>query len=159
MWVSLFEHFQSLDQWDWFVLALLLLLFEVFINAAFFMWFAISAAVVGGVVLVIPSITWQSQLSLFIVNMLISLLFWRVYCRSKKRAEAEYDLKLNRCGQACIGHDFLLDKPIEKGLGQLIINDIEWGVRGADCAGGRYVTVLSVEGKVLTVVLTEKMKG
>ena len=153
MWVSLLGHFQSLDQWDWFVLALLLLLIEVFINAAFFMWFALSAAVVGGLILVVPSINWQSQLSLFIVNILISMLFWRMCCRSKSRAESEHDLKLNGCGQACVGNHYLLDEPIENGQGALMINDIEWLIRGADCAEGRYVTVLSVEGRVLTVEL------
>ena len=159
MWGSLLGHFQGLDQWDWFVLALLLLLVEVFINAAFFMWFALSAAVVGGLILVIPSINWQSQLSLFVVNMLISLLFWRIYCRSKSKAEIEHDLKLNCCGQACIGNHYLLDRPIEKGLGTLVINDTEWLVRGEDCEEGKYVTVLSVDGRVLTVALTQNTKG
>jgi hypothetical protein len=76
----------SLSCWDWFVLALLFLLLEVFFSAAFFLWFGVSAGVVGVSVLMNPHLSWQIQLVFFSIGAVISVLMWWLYCRSKAKS-------------------------------------------------------------------------
>lgn len=81
------EFLNNLGYWDWFSLALLLLLLEVFVNVAFFLWFGVSAGVVGVVVLMAPHLGWQTQIIFFAIGVVTSMLMWRLYCRSKSKAE------------------------------------------------------------------------
>ena len=53
--------------WNWWVFALILIIVEVLVAGTFFLWMSISAGIVGLVLLLLPGISWQLQLSLFAI--------------------------------------------------------------------------------------------
>ena len=53
-----------LDYWHWWVLAILLLILEVFSPAAFFVWIGLAAGIMGFVVLAMGELGWQVGLGL-----------------------------------------------------------------------------------------------
>ena len=81
------EYLSNLGYWDWFSLALLFLLLEVFVNVAFFLWLGLSAGAVGVAVLMAPHLGGKTQILFFAIGVVISMLMWRLYCRSKSKAE------------------------------------------------------------------------
>ena len=46
----------QLDYWHWWILAAVLIIFEVFAPGAFFLWLGIAAAALGGLVYLSPSL-------------------------------------------------------------------------------------------------------
>jgi membrane protein implicated in regulation of membrane protease activity len=144
MWPELLEFLNSLSCWDWFVLALLFLILEVFFSAAFFLWFGISAGVVGVIVLMSPHLSWKIQLVFFSIGAVISVLMWWLYCCSKAKS------KVSR-GQNYIGHTYSLTEAIRSGRGKLLIDDIHWVVEGPDAQEGTPVKVVGLKDSVLRV--------
>ena len=55
---------EVLDYWHWWVLAVLLLILEVFSPAAFFIWIGFAAGIMG-LLLLISDFTWQTQFLMF----------------------------------------------------------------------------------------------
>ena len=70
---SLLNFLQSIDQWDWYILALLLFVLEVFMRGGFFLWLGISAGAIGVIVTFTPVLSWKIQLILFAAGFLFSL--------------------------------------------------------------------------------------
>lgn len=151
MWPIILEYLNSLGHWDWFALALLLLLLEVFVSAVFFLWFGISAAVVGVLVLVAPHLSWQTQLLFFSFGAVVSVLMWRLYCRSKAKSEVRNGIVLNHRGQNYIGRSFPLREAICDGRGKLVIDDTYWVIEGPDAEAGCQVKVVGMENMILKV--------
>ena len=53
---------EQLDYWHWWILGGLFLLLEAFVSGFFFVWLAVSAAVVGIAMLLYPEMGWKVQL-------------------------------------------------------------------------------------------------
>ena len=51
--------------WHWWIIAIVLMMIEVMISGAFFLWIGIAAAFVGGLVFLIPSLTLVFQVFIF----------------------------------------------------------------------------------------------
>ncbi|MBL4607119.1 MAG: NfeD family protein [Pseudomonadales bacterium] len=83
---TILEYLNNLNCWDWFVLAMLLLIVEVYFSAAFFLWFGLAASVVGVIVLINPQLSWKTQLLFFSIGAVISVLMWWFYCCSKAKS-------------------------------------------------------------------------
>ena len=120
------EYLNNLSCWDWFALAMLLLLLEVFVNKAFFLWFGVSAGVVGVLVLMAPHLRWQTQLMFFSVGVFASILMWLLYCRSKSRSEIKSGLLLACEKESYIGRSSPLKHTIEGDSGNVLIDDPDW---------------------------------
>lgn len=147
---SLFQH---IDHWSWWILAVALLVLEVFAPGTFFMWMGISAGVVGLLLLIVPGIGWEYQVLIFAGLSVASILIWRSYFR--KHPVHTDQPALNRRGQQYVGRTFTLDAPIVNGLGKLRVDDTSWKIEGSDCEAGSKVKVTGVDGVLLKVELID----
>lgn len=135
--------------WYWWVVAVGFLAIELLAPGFFFLWLAVSAFVVGSVLLMIPSASFEIQLLLFSVLAVTSILVWRRYV-SAKAQESDHPL-LNQRGAQYIGRTFTLVTPIENGQGKIKVGDSLWLVQGQDCPLGSKVKVMAVKGTIFEV--------
>ncbi|HEX2580431.1 MAG TPA: NfeD family protein [Dongiaceae bacterium] len=139
----LFDHLQY---WHWLSLALLLGIIELLLPGLFFIWLAGGALVTGVIVFAVP-LAGATQLVLFAVLSLLSLLLWYRLGRGEGGAAA----LVNRRGQQWIGRVVVLSEAIENGRGYARLNDTVWRVEGPDLPAGTRVRIVGVEGSVLKV--------
>lgn len=151
--MSLIEStIEALGPWSWFVLGLILLGLEILAPGTIFLWFGLSALVVGLVSLVFD-FAWQIDVSLFLVLSLASLLIGR---RLMQRLASEKgDPGLNQRGSRYVGREFTLAAPLSEGAGNLSIDDTIWRITGPDLPAGTKVRVESIDGARLVVRATE----
>ena len=140
--------FEFIDYWHWWVLAVALLILEMFSPAAFFIWIGL-AAVIMGFVLLLADPSWQLQLVLFAVLSVVSVLAGRNWFR-RNPIKSE-NPNLNRRGQALIGSVFEVDEAIVDGVGRIRVGDTTWKAHGPDTAKGARVRVIGVDSTVLQV--------
>jgi len=144
------EFLTNLEYWHWLVLAMACILIEIFAPGAIFIWFGVSAGIVGILVMLIPDISWQVQLTLFGIFSLLSIVAWRQY--RKKNPEENLHPTLNKRGEELIGRTFTLSTPITNNYGKIHVDDTMWKVHGDDCAVGQKVKVTSIDGTVLNIM-------
>ena len=65
--------------WHWWIVAGLLLIIELTAPAYYFLWMGIAAALVGLLLLVVPGIPVEMQLTLFVVLSVAATIAWRRY--------------------------------------------------------------------------------
>lgn len=135
--------------WYWWVLAVGFLAVELLAPGFFFLWLAVSAFVVGSIVLMIPATPLDVQLLLFSVLAVTSILVWRRYV-SAKAQQSDHPL-LNQRGAQYIGQIFNVVTAIENGQGKVKVADGLWKVQGEDCPVGTKVKVVAVKGTVFEV--------
>ena len=139
----------QLQFWHWLVLAVLLIIIEVFAPGTFFVWMGVSAAVVGLLFWLLPGLGWEFQVLLFALLSVASVVIWR-FVQKRHPTQTEQPL-LNRRGEQYVGRVFTLQEPIVNGQGKIRVDDSIWKVRGEDCKAGTKVLVSSAEGVVLLV--------
>ncbi len=141
--------FQHVDHWSWWILAVALLVLEAFAPGTFFMWMGIAAGVVGLVLLLVPGMGWEYQITLFAALSVASIVIWRHYFR--KHPVTTDQPALNRRGEQYIGRTFTLAEPIVNGQGKIRVDDTTWKILGRECEAGCRVRVIGVEGVQLKV--------
>jgi membrane protein implicated in regulation of membrane protease activity len=145
---NIVSYLASLGVWNWFILAGVLLAIEVTVPGTFFLWLGVSAAIVGGLSLVIDW-AWQFQLVAFAVLALISFgVWWRIGRPGDTAAALPF---LNRRTETYVGRVFTLEKPIVDGSGTVRIDDSIWRVAGPDCPAGSRVKVARADAATLVV--------
>jgi membrane protein implicated in regulation of membrane protease activity len=132
----------------WLVLGLALLALEVFVPGTFFLWFGVSAIIVGIFGLFV-TVDWKVQLLAWGVLAVVLLVFGRRFYRSKDR-DVE-DPFLNERASRYTGRVFTLTEPLIENQGSLKIDDTIWRVSGPDMTAGTRVKVVGVDGPVLKV--------
>jgi membrane protein implicated in regulation of membrane protease activity len=143
------QWFTQLDYWHWLILAVVLMIFEVFSPGAFLLWLGMAAGTVGLLLLLFPAITWQIQVLLFALLSVASIVLVRVYL---KRRPIETDQPhLNRRGEQYLDRTFTLEEPIVNGEGKIHVDDTTWKINGEDCPAGTRIKVSGVQGVVLQV--------
>ena len=135
--------------WHWWILAGLLLILELTAPAFFFLWLGIAAAAVGMILLVFPSISVETQLILFAIASVVSVVAWRKYREARPLTTDQPNL--NRRGHQYIGRVFSLDHPISNGVGKVTVDDSTWKVKGPDLPAGTHIKVTGVEGVIFQV--------
>lgn len=135
--------------WNWWVFALILIIVEVLVAGTFFLWMSISAGIVGLILLVLPGISWQLQLSLFAIFSIASIILSRIWLA--RHARSEPPSTLNRRGSQYVGRQFTLAEPIINGVGRLNVDDTIWRVSGPDLEVGAKVIVEGLDGTILKV--------
>ena len=139
----------EIEFWYWLIAAVIMIILEMVIPAAWFLWMGISAFVVGLLLFFIPGIPFLIQIIIFGALSVLTLV---LYKRQQKSNPFKKDLpNLNRRGEQYVGRIFTLDEPIVNGVGKVRIDDSTWKVRGTDMPAGSKVRVLSVEGTLLNV--------
>ncbi|MGW8309937.1 MAG: NfeD family protein [Thiogranum sp.] len=144
-------NIEQLNQWHWWILAVALVILEVFAPGAFFLWLGIAAGVVGGLVYLMPHISWEYQILIFSVLSVVSIVVWRKFFRASPTDTDQP--ALNRRGEQYVGRLFTLEEPIVNGLGKIRVDDSTWKIHGDDCTAGTRVEVTGVDGTVLQVKL------
>ncbi len=137
--------------WHWWVLALGLLALETLATIFFFLWLAVAAAVVGGVVLLLPELSWQSQAVLFGVLSVGAAIMALRMMRSRKRLDHDHP-RLNQRSAQYIGREFTLVTAIDNRMGTVKVDDTTWRVHGdTDLPAGTRVRVVGVDGVIFLV--------
>ncbi|MFU8787469.1 MAG: NfeD family protein [Methylobacter sp.] len=135
--------------WNWWELALILLVIELLAPGFFFMWLSASSFVTGCLLLLIPSMSVEIQVLIFSVLSVAVITLWRLY--GKRHPVTTDHPLLNKRGQQYIGRTFSLYQPIENGEGKIKVDDSIWKVRGEDCDIDAKVRVIAVRGTVFDV--------
>ena len=138
----------TLGPWSWWVLGLVLLGLEILAPGTFFLWFGISALIVGTIALFV-TIGWQAQVIIFVTIAVIALVISRMVLR--RETESEETEFLNQRAERLIGRTYTLTEPIVEGAGRLKIDDTFWRITGPDLAAGTKVAVVSADGALLKV--------
>ena len=140
---------EAITYWHWWILAVALLVLEVFAPGAFFMWMGVGAGIVGVILLIAPDMGWEYQFMVFAIFSVVSIASWRLFIR-KHPTETDKP-KLNRRGEQYVGRVFTLSEPIVNGMGKIRVDDSTWKVMGEDCNAGTKIKVVNVDGTVLKV--------
>lgn len=135
--------------WHWWILAILLLGLEILTPGFFFLWLSLSCAVVGVILLLLPSIGVEIQLLIFSLLAILSVLAWRQF-GSNNNIETDQPL-LNQRGAQYIGRIFSLIEPIKNGRGRIKADDTLWTVVGEDCPLAAQVKIVGTEGTLFKV--------
>jgi membrane protein implicated in regulation of membrane protease activity len=135
------------DYWHWLALGVVLVILEVLSPGAFFLWLAISAGIVGVLLMVNPGMAWEYQILAFALFSVVSIAVWRMYL---KRNPIETDQPtLNRRGEQYVGRLFSLEQAVVNGHGKIRVDDSTWKIEGPDCDSGTRVRIIGVAGVVL----------
>jgi membrane protein implicated in regulation of membrane protease activity len=110
---------------------------------------AVSAAVVGLLLLAIPEVTWQTQFLVFATLSVATVIGWRAY--QLRYPTVSDQPTLNRRGEQYVGRVFTLSEAIANGTGKIHVDDTMWKVEGEDLPEGTRVRVTGVDGTILTV--------
>ena len=142
---------RSLGAWSWIILGGILLAVELIAPGTFFLWFGVSAILVGLISFVIDW-NWQEQGVGFALLAVASfVMWWRIIRPARKDEGASDQPFLNERAQGFVGRVFTLEKPIVDGAGTVRIGDTIWRVTGPDCAAGNRVKIARAEGATLFV--------
>ncbi|MCX7100325.1 MAG: NfeD family protein [Methylobacter sp.] len=139
--------------WNWWVLALVLLVIELLAPGFFCLWMATSGFITGLLLLVIPGISIEVQVSVFSVLSVAAISAWKIYGK-KHVIETDHPL-LNKRGAQYIGRTFSLYQPIENGEGKIKVDDSIWKVQGPDCSINTKVKVVAICGTVFDVEIVD----
>ncbi|MES9828478.1 MAG: NfeD family protein [Candidatus Thiodiazotropha sp.] len=143
------QWFTQLDYWHWLILAVVLMILEVFSPGAFLLWLGLAAGTVGLLLLLIPDITWQIQILLFAMLSVATIVLVRAFLQ---RRPIETDQPhLNRRGEQYLDRTFTLQEPIVNGEGKIHVDDTTWKITGEDCPAGTRIRISGVQGVVLQV--------
>ena len=143
------EWLEQIEFWYWLIAAVVMIIIEMVIPAAYFLWMGISAFIVGLLLYSIPSMPLLIQVVIFGVLSVVSLLLYKRHQRLNPTEKEEPSL--NRRGEQYIGRSFTLEEAIVNGVGKVKVDDTTWKVRGSDMPAGMKVRVMSVDGTVFNV--------
>ncbi len=142
----------TLNHWAWFIIAVVLLGLEMMAPGVVFLWIAIAAGVIGGIVFVMPDLTWEVQFIMFAVLSIISVFMGRTFIK-RNPIETE-DVTLNHRGHQYVGNSYILLDDMDNGKGKVRIGDSNWAVEGE--FDGKKDEKVRVTGVDVTVLKVEK---
>ena len=138
----------SLGEWNWFIVAAILLVLELIVPGVFMLWLGIAAVLVG-ILAMLVEWSWPAQIISFAVLSIASIPLWRHFAsKVEKSSDRPF---LNRRADGYVGRVFTLDKPIVDGIGTIRIDDSVWRVMGPDCPAGSRVKIAQADGANLIV--------
>lgn len=137
------------DFWHWWMLAVALVILEIFAPTFFALWLGISAFLTGLALFLMPEMQWEYQVFLFAVLSIASIIAWRYYYN--KNPIATDEPLLNRRGEQYVGRVITLKKAIIDGQGKVNVDDSTWKIEGEDCPGGTKIKIISVNNVVFQV--------
>ncbi len=144
------EILQDISYWHWLVFGLTLIVFEMLLPSAVFLWPGLAAVVVGVFVFLVPALSMHMSVLVWAVLSVFLAFGWQLY-RKKNPAAAPISSMNNR-GAQYIGRHYTLAKDIVNGTGELNVDDTRWKViSNTDHSAGTKVKVVGLEGTSLRV--------
>jgi len=147
------EWLDNIVFWHWWILAGILLIIELSSPVFYFLWMGIAAGLVGLLLLVIPGMPIELQLTLFAILSIVATVVWRRY--REKHPIVSDQPNLNKRGRQYVGRTFTLEHPIVNGVGKVTVDDSTWKVKGPDLPAGSKVRVADVDSVIFVVELAE----
>ena len=135
--------------WDWWAIAVFLLIVEVLAPGMFFLWMAQASLVTGILLFFFPAMGWEIQLFIFSLLSVLGIAIARHFFKSHPTVSDQP--LLNRRTAQFIGRIFTLYQPIVNGQGKIKVGDSTWKIRGIDCPAGTRVKVVGTDSVVLLV--------
>lgn len=155
---TFYELVSHLGGWNWVIIALLLLALETIVPGVHFLWFGLSAFLVGIVTLILnaaspefgANFVWQFQVILFALISMVTVFFVRRYAAAFEDGETDAP-SLNVRAEQYVGRTTTVVVPIAGGRGKIKIGDSIWQAEGPDLPAGAEVRVVGANGTVLVV--------
>lgn len=147
----IFDVWLSGAPWSWFVLAIALLILELFTGTTYLLWIAVGAGATG-VILLGFDVAWQAQLGLFAVLTFAVTIAGRRFLRPGWLKSDQPDLNEGLARVA--GRTAFAVADFAGGVGRVRLDDTVWGAHvegGAPVRAGEQVTVTGMEGATLQV--------
>ena len=148
----------SLGPWNWWILALVLLGLEVLAPGTFFLWFGISAFVIGTISLAMgPDSSfwvWQTQMIGFVVLSLGAAVIGRRFMNQYRLDDSDNTDLNDRIAQM-VGRTVSLTQAISVGTGRVTIGETTWRVSGPELPVGTRVRVVGHHAGQLDVAAEE----
>jgi len=143
--IGVFSHN---DYIVWLVAGFVLCAAETIAPGAFLIWIGAAALILGVVEFCVP-LEFTAQLLLFAAFAIVLVVIGRrIYGSLDRRSTPQ---PLSRA-HGLVGKEFFLDQPIERGFGNIRVDDSVWRVTGEDASAGAKVRVTGVEeGALLRV--------
>lgn len=151
---SFIEFLSAMPFWYWWVFAAVLLTIELITGTTYFLWPAISAAVVGVFDIWPLQDAWQLQLLVFSASTIALSIFAPPYVKPWLNKTQADHLNLNQRGEQKIGRRATVDTAFENGAGKIRLGDTRWIAEsdsGEDFAEGDQVEITRSEGTKLYV--------
>jgi inner membrane protein len=148
--------FAELGPWNWVVLGLILMIFEVAAPGIFFLWFGVAALIVGAVAILFGEalgLGWQIQVILFLVLSVIAVFIGRRLIGATDVVSDEP--LLNMRGEQLIGQVVTLEEATVNGRGRARVGDSLWRVTGPDLAAGTRVRITGIDHGTLVIEMAE----
>ncbi len=140
---------EQIEFWYWLIAGVVMVIIEMIVPAAYFLWMGISALLVGLLLFLAPATPLMIQVIVFGVISIVSVVLYKRYQKQNPRHKDQPNL--NRRGHQYVGRVFTLDEAIVNGVGKVKVDDSTWKVKGADLPVGTNVRVTSVEGTILYI--------
>jgi membrane protein implicated in regulation of membrane protease activity len=144
--------FAELGPWNWVVLGLVLMIFEVAAPGIFFLWFGIAALIVGALAILFGEalgLGWQVQVILFLILSVIAVFIGRRLIGATDVMSDEP--LLNMRGEQLIGQVVTLEEATVNGRGRARVGDSLWRVTGPDLDAGTRVRITGIDHGTLVV--------
>jgi len=132
------------NHWHWWTFAVLLLICELLLPAAYFLGLSIAAGLIGLWLFFSPGMDWDWQLFSFAITSLVTVTLWRRY--SKAREPVSDHPTLNRRSAQYIGRVVTVDHPVVNGVAQVKLDGTLWRLRCGDLQVGGRVRITGVDG-------------
>jgi membrane protein implicated in regulation of membrane protease activity len=148
--------FAELGPWNWVVLGLILMIFEVAAPGIFLLWFGVAALIVGVVAILFGEalgLGWQIQVILFLVLSVIAVFIGRRLIGATDVVSDEP--LLNMRGEQLIGQVVTLEEATVNGRGRARVGDSLWRVTGPDLAAGTRVRITGIDHGTLVIEMAE----
>ncbi len=140
---------ETIEFWHWLGAGVMFVALEILMPGTFFLWMGISAGILGILVLLVPTLSWELQLLLFAIFSVASVVLWRL--RLRMHPTPSENENLNQRAKQYQGRTFILREPIVDGAGKIYVDDSRWHVTGPDLGAGTKVKVVSANGSTLIV--------
>lgn len=133
----------SLGLWNWVLLGLVLLIFELLLPGVFFIWFGLAALVTAFISaltgsFLFPFGSWHGQVVVFLVISVVLVVVGRSFFAHTPLSDNPF---LNRRTDEMIGLNVILSEPIIDNHGHIRIDDTIWRVTGPDLPKGSKVYI------------------
>jgi hypothetical protein len=151
------EWLDQIEFWYWLVAAVVMIILEMVLPMAYFLWMGVSAFVVGLLLFAVPNMPLLIQVVIFGVLSVVTLILYKRH--QKENPVVNDEPNLNRRGEQYVGRLFTLEEAIVNGVGKVKVDDSFWKVRGSDMPVGMKVRVLSVDGTVFNVEAETMFSG
>lgn len=144
------DWFNTLTQWHWLILGVLLLILEMLGASGFLIGLAVASLAVAGAVALGVVESWSYQLLLFaLLGIAFTILYWRVFRTFNSQTDEPL---LNDRAAQLIGRKFVLEQNLENGQGRVQVGDTLWKAEAeTTLTAGTKVEIYASEGMVIKI--------